>query len=345
MSLETYLAAMPKVELHVHLEGSTQPETLLELADRNGVKLPATSIEGLRELFAFRDFPHFIDIYMMILSCIRHEQDMSDLVYRFGAEMARQNVRYAEVTWTPQFYVKDKGIPFPAALAALNDGRRRAREQWGVEMAWIPDIVRNIPDYKQEVAEWLVSNEARDGGVVALGLGGFEVGYPSEMFTAQADYALAHGLPVNPHAGETLGAPNVWTAIRNLKATRIGHGVRAIEDPTLVQYLVEHQVPLEVNPTSNICLKVYPSHAEHPLRQLLEAGCYVTINSDDPPLFSTTLTAEYQHAIQDCGLTLEQVEESILRAIAVTYLPTEKRQAMAAEFAASFADLRKQHHV
>jgi adenosine deaminase len=345
MSLESYLLAIPKVELHIHLEGSTQPETLLMLADRHGVKLPAQTIEGLRDLYKFRNFHDFIDIYMMILECLQTPLDISDAVYRFASEMARQNIRYAEVTWTPQFYVKGKQMPFPVLLEAINDGRTRAKREWGVWMQWIPDIVRNMPDYKQEVAEWVSSDLAREGGVVALGLGGFEVDYPPELFTEQARYALEHGLPVNPHAGETVGPSSIWGSIRSLQATRIGHGVRSVEDPTLVQYLAEHQIPLEVNVTSNLCLQVYPSYAQHPLKQLHEAGCLVTINSDDPPLFNTDLTSEYLHAIQDCGLTLEQVEQSILNAIGVTYLPASEKSAMQAEFAAEFKRLRMEHHV
>lgn len=345
MSLRSYLEAIPKVELHVHLEGSTQPETLLELADRNNVRLPAQTIEGLRDLYKFRNFNDFIDIYMMILECLKTEQDVSDAVYKFASEMARQNIRYAEVTWTPQFYVKGKNIPFPALLAAINDGRDRAKHQWGVWMQWIPDIVRNMPEYKQDVAEWVSTDQAREGGVVALGLGGFEVEYPPEMFTEQAEYALARGLPVNPHAGETVGPSSIWGSLLSLKATRIGHGVRSVEDPKLVQYLVEHQIPLEVNVTSNLCLQVYPSYAQHPIKQLHEAGCLITINSDDPPLFNTDLTSEYQHAIEDCGLTLEQVEQAILNAIGVTYLPKEQKATMQAEFAADFKRLRVEHNV
>jgi len=347
MSLHSYLAAMPKAELHVHLEGSTQPETLFELAERNGIKLPAANPDALREHYHFRDFPHFIEIYMMIINCLRTEQDFSDLVYRFGGEMARQNIRYAEVTWTPQFYVRGElQMPFPVLLDAINDGRRRANEQWGVDMRWIPDIVRNLPQYKEDVTDWVCSPAARDGGVVALGLGGFEVGYPPELFEAQYRRAREqHGIPGNPHAGETMGAESVWGAIHSLQSTRIGHGVRAIEDPALVRYLAEHQIPLEINPTSNLCLNVFPAYAQHPLKKLIEAGCLVTVNSDDPPLFNTTLTAEYIHAIEDCGLSLHQLEEAALNAVRVSYLADEQKNALLGEFQAAYAQLRQQHGV
>jgi adenosine deaminase len=340
MTLKSYIDAMPKVELHVHLEGSTQPETLLELADRNGVKLPVTTPEALRALYDFRDFEYFLDIYMMIISALRRPQDFSDLVYRFGAEMARQNIRYAEVTWTPQFYVKGEiQLPFPELLAAINDGRDRASAEWGVQMRWIPDIARNAPQYMLNVQEWVCSDAARDGGVVALGLGGFEVGFPPEMFEEPFRRARECGVPGNPHAGETQGPASVWGALNVLGATRIGHGVRSIEDAELVAHLAVRKMPLEVNPTSNLRLKIYKDYTEHPLKKLLDAGCIVSINSDDPPLFNTTLTDEYHHAIDDCGLSIDELEQCVLNAICVSYLSDAEKSAMLTEFEAEFTHL------
>ncbi len=348
MSLKSYLAAMPKAELHVHLEGSILPETVLFLAERNKINLPVDTVEGLQKLYEFTDFPHFITIYTMITGCLQQPEDYIEVVYRFGQEMARQNIRYAEVTWSPQSHVW-RGIPFSVLLEALNEGRSKARADFGVEMRWIPDIVRSWIDaadeFHQEAAAWIYSDEAMAGGVVALGLGGFEVGYPPEQFEVPFRLARERGLPGNPHAGETEGAASVWGAIRSLKARRIGHGVRAVEDPSLVRYLADAQIPLEVNPTSNLCLKIYPSYAQHPLKQLIEAGCIVTINSDDPPLFNTTLTDEYWHAVVDCGLTLEQLEDAALNAVRYSYLPANEKSDLLAEFETAYAHLRPAHGI
>jgi len=347
MSLESYIAAMPKVELHVHLEGSTQPETLLKIAQRNKIKLPADTVEGLRELYQYRNFDDFIKIYLMIVGAFKTPQDFTDLVYDFGAEMHRQNIRYSEVTWTPQLHVPfNAEIPFTDLLQALNDGRQKAKDDFGVDMCWIPDIARNFPEFKKQTQEWLCSDEALNGGVVAFGLGGAEVGYPPEDFEDVFTIAREqYGLPANPHAGETVGPASVWGAIKSLKAVRIGHGVRAIEDLELVKYLAEHKIPLEVNPTSNLKLQIYPSYDDHPLKKLMDAGCIVSINSDDPPLFNTTLTEEYLHAIQDCGLTLSELEKTVLDALDTSYLPKDTKHQLKIEFSADFARLRTEHGV
>jgi adenosine deaminase len=256
--------------------------------------------------------------------------------------MAHQNIRYAEVTWTPASHVNEH-LSFQDLLAGINAGRDQAEREWGVRMRWIPDIARNFPDTAGLVVRWLTSPEARAGGVVALGLGGAEIGRPPELFEDAFREARLKGLHSNPHAGETVGPPSVWGAIRALSAERLGHGVRSIEDPALIKYLADYQIPLEVNPTSNLCLRVYPSYAEHPLRWLVEAGVCVTINSDDPALFNTTLADEYVHAVQDCGLTVEQLDQTVLDAIQVSYAPDDEKVEMHHTFCEEFARLRDQH--
>ncbi|MBN1679066.1 MAG: adenosine deaminase [Anaerolineae bacterium] len=344
MSLADYIRVMPKAELHVHLEGAVQPETLLALAEKNGVHLPASDVAGLRDWYTFRDFDHFIQIYGTICSCLQMPDDFVRITYEFGRIMAEQNIRYAEVTWTPAAHVTN-GLPWEVLLASINAGCQQAHAEWGVQMRWIPDIARSSPETAKSVAEWVTSPEARDGGVVALGLGGPEVGFPPELFTDAFRLAAVRGLPGNPHAGETVGPASVWGALRALQAQRIGHGVRSVEDPELVAYLVEHQVPLEVNMTSNLCLGVYPSYAAHPIRHLIESGVCVTINSDDPALFNTCLADEYQHAVQDCGLTLEQLEDMALNAVRVSYLPEDEKSALLQDFRSEYKQLRAQYGI
>jgi aminodeoxyfutalosine deaminase len=344
MTIDAFIRAMPKAELHVHLEGTVQPDTLLALARKNGVTLPAADEAGLREWYVYRDFDHFVEIFITISRCLQTPEDFTRITYEYGRSMAEQNIRYAEVTWTPHAHV-ERGIRWEDLLAAINAGRDQARQSWGVEMRWIPDINRGLPDTAPQVADWVSSLEAQAGGVVALGLGGPEVGYPPELFEDAFRRARAAGLHSNPHAGETVGPASVWGAIRTLHAERLGHGVRAIEDPDLVAYLVEHQMPLEVNPTSNLCLGVYPSYAAHPLRQLVEAGARVTINSDDPVLFNTTLNAEYRHAVQDCGLSVPQLEHVALNAVRVSYLPDDRKATLLATFEDAYRRLRREHGI
>ena len=342
MSVVEYLRAAPKAHLHAHLEGSILPETLLTLARRNGVALPADTVEGLRAWFTFRDFDHFIEIYLTITRCLRTVEDYELIAYEFGVEMARQQIRYAEVTFSPSTH-EALGVPFATQFAGLMRGRERARDEFGVEMAWIFDIVRNIQgERRAQWAEYTLARaiEGMGDGVVALGLGGAEVGNPPEAFAQWFARAREAGLHCIPHAGETDGPASVWGAIRALGAERIGHGVRSIEDPSLVTYLADHQVALEVCPTSNLRLKVYPDYAAHPLRRLYEAGVPVTINADDPPLFNTTLNDEVDLLATAFGLSLDEIDAILLNGVRYSFLPAERKEALEAEFVAELARLR-----
>jgi aminodeoxyfutalosine deaminase len=340
MSLGDFVRQMPKVELHVHLEGSIQPATLLTLAERNGVALPAADVEGLRVFYRFTDFDHFIRVYFAISSCLRTLDDFDLIAYEFGAEMARQNIRYAEVTFTPHTNVANTGLPFEDILAALNRGRIRAEKEWGVQFRWVLDIVRNNPSTRHQVAAWAAG--ATHDGVVGFGLGGTEKGYPAEWFADAYAVARAAGLHSVPHAGEICGPESVWSAIRTLGAERIGHGVRSVEDGALVDYLRQHQIPLEVCPTSNLRLGVYPSMQEHPIRWLWDQGVYVTVNSDDPPMFGTDLTGEYLALVEHAGFDAADLERLSLNALEASFLPDAAKAALRRTFQSEFADLRAQ---
>jgi len=343
MTLADIVAALPKAELHVHLEGTVQPATLFELAQKNGVPLPVADVDALESWYTYRDFDHFVEIFTAICRCLQTPDDFARVTAEYGQSMARQNIRYAEVTWSPFTHAgADSDLAWENLLAGINAGRERARREFDVEMRWIPDIVRCYPDTADTVVDWLTSPEAQAGGVVALGLGGPEVGFPPELFAGAFRRARERGLPGNPHAGETVGPESVWGAIRALEARRLGHGVRAIEDPALVAYLAERQIPLEVNLTSNICLGVYGSYQEHPLRQLVEAGVCVTLNSDDPALFRTTLNDEYRHAVQDCGLTLGQLRQVGLNAVRASYLPEPDKTRLLEAFDTEYARITGQ---
>lgn len=337
----TFIQKMPKVELHIHLEGAIEPATLLRLAERNRVALPADTVEGLRAWYTFSDFEHFVQVYMTIQQCLRSADDFSLVVYELGADMARRNIRYREATITPYTHLlQDKGLAAEDLIAGLEDGRRRARRDFGVEMRWILDIHRNLDmPATAEVTTQLVLDWA-GWGVVALGLGGNEATAPAARFAPWFQRIKAAGLASAPHAGEIAGPESVWSALRDLQADRIGHGVRSIEDPHLLAYLLEHQIPLEVNPTSNICLGVYRSFEQHPFIHLLRMGLCVTVNSDDPPLFNTPLTQEYLRLAEVFGLNEKDLRQLTLNAARSTFLPVEERQKMEAEFVEQFENLR-----
>jgi len=344
--IERYVTAVPKVELHVHLEGSIQPTTLLTLAQRNGVPLPVQSVEEMQRWFTFRDFSHFIEIYFAISRCLKTAEDYELIAYEFGANMARQNARYAEVTFSPSTHYFSLGVPFDTFFAGLTKGCQRARAAFGVEIRWIFDIVRDIPDAERnrKRAEYTlaVAQEGREDGVVALGLGGGEVHHPPEQYVTWFEKALETGLRSAPHAGETVGPISIWGALRTLGAERLGHGVRAIEDPTLVEYLAERQVPLEICPTSNICLGVYTDISGHPLPRLYAAGIPITINSDDPPLFNTTLNQEVGLLFDVFKFDVNTVNDILLNGVRHSFLSIEEKHAMETVFRTRMAQLQQE---
>ena len=342
MSLAAFIRAMPKVELHVHLEGAIRPETLLKLARRNRRPLPADDVEGLRQWYTFVDFPHFVEIYIAISRCIQTPDDIELIAREFLIGQAGQNIRHSEVTYTAYTINLHAGIPFADQLAAINHARAWAEKESHTTMALVIDIPREIsPEAGMRVADWAISGMGN--GVDAFGLGGAEVGNPPEKFTAAFDKVRAAGLPSVPHAGETEGPQSIWGALRALGAIRLGHGVRCLEDPALVAELRARQIPLEVCPTSNVCLKVAPSLAAHPLPRLLAEGLYVTLNSDDPPMFNTTLTDEYLAAAKTFGFGPDVLEQLSLNAVRASLLPADQRQAMEQQFREEFARLRAEH--
>jgi adenosine deaminase len=334
--MEPLIRQMPKVELHVHLEGSVRPSTLLKLARRHHVALPADDLDGLRRWYAFRDFDHFIDIYMTISGCLRTAADIELITREFLTGQAEQNILYSEVTFTPHNQLRTAGLGFHEQLAAVNRARAWGERELGVRMGLIIDIPRFVgPEDGRLVAGWVTGHYG--DGIIALGLGGPEAGNPPEKFRAAFDLARRAGVPCILHAGETVGPESIWSAIQVADSRRIGHGVRAVEDPKLIQYLREEQIPLEVCPTSNICLKVYPSLIWHSLPQLLAEGLYVTINSDDPPMFNTTLTDEYLVCQRTFGWDGPLIEKLALNAVDASLLPAPDRQALRRRFEAYFA--------
>lgn len=339
MDLIEFTECMPKAELHVHLEGSILPRTLLKLAERNHISLPAGDEAGVAAFYQYKNFDQFLDTFVMITKCLRTADDYRLIAYDFGSECARQNIRYAEVTFTIYTNVKLTGLPWQEILRGLNAGREQAHVDYGIWWQWVFDIVRNHPDTQAEVLK--IALEARDMGVVALGLGGREVGFPPELFVDTFTQAEREHFHRVPHAGEISGPQSVWSAIKLLHAERIGHGVRSIEDPSLLGYLRDNSIPLEVCPTSNVCLNVYSDYAHHPLRKLWDAGLLLTIASDDPPMFGTNLNNEYQLLVNQFGFDQPELEKISLNGIRASFLSLREKQKMEREFQDEFRRLSK----
>ncbi len=340
MDLTEFAARMPKVELHVHLEGSILPRTLLTLAMRNNIPLPAQDEAGLSaSLYRYQGFDQFLRSYLTITSCLRTPADYQLIAYEFGRECARQNIRYAEVIFAILTNMQMTGLPWQEIMQGLNAGRQQAQQEFGVWWQWVFDIVRNNPESQAEVLG--ITLAAREMGAVALGLGGTENGFPPELFVDAFQAAEQQGLHRVPHAGELAGPQSVWSALNLLHAERICHGVRSIEDPALVEFLHQRAVPLAVCPTSNLRLHVYPDYAHHPLRRLWDAGLFLTLGSDDPPMFGTDLNQEYLHLVQDFGFSRQELESISLNGIRASFLEQGEKDKLSREFEVEFQELAK----
>lgn len=347
MSLVSYVRAAPKVELHLHLEGAVRPTTLLQLAERNKVSLPYTSVEGLRGWFRFRDFAHFGEVYGAISRCLRTADDYELIAYELAEELAAQHVDYAEVHFTPAYHTR-MGVPPATYLDGLSRARTRARDKLGVELAWIFDMGRAWAGGEAETQRWAgytadLAIDARGEGVVGLGLGGPEMGHPPEPFARLFERGRAAGLHSVPHAGEHVGPQSVRGALEALGAERIAHGVRSVEDPDLIAELAERRIALDVCPTSNICLGVYPTLADHPLRHLHEAGVLITVNSDDPAMFNTTLEQELALLADAFNLDVSQIDEILLNGVRQSFLPEPAKQRLEASYRAELESLKALH--
>jgi adenosine deaminase len=337
MPSESFVREMPKVELHVHLEGSIRPETVLKLSKRNDVPLPADTVEGLREWYTFRDFPHFVDVYVAVSKCIVTPDDVELITREFLEGQKAQNVLHSEVTYTASTIEKYNKIPWPDQLAALNRAREYGEKELGITMNVIVDIVRgDEPERALEVARWAA--EAQGNGVCALGLAG-EERLGTAQYREAFELAQAAGLPIAAHAGETQGTQSIKEVLEIAKANRIGHGVRCIEDHAVVRELRDRQIPLEVCPTSNVRLGVFPSLEEHPLPRLLDQGLYVTVNSDDPPMFGTTLTDEFQRTSKAFEFTDDILWTLSLNAARAAFLPEGQKRELMQKMREGFSEI------
>lgn len=341
--LHHFIRYMPKVELHVHLEGSIQPKTLLKLAKKNHISLPVTTIDEIEDWYTFTDFNHFIEIYKSICNCLQTPDDFEHITLDFLQDQAKQNIRYSEVTFTALTH--QHKVSLNDQLQAINRARLEAEETLGVTLRLIPDISREKRPIENgmELVNWAIRNMGN--GIVALGLGGPEIGHPPELFESIFRRAKKFDLASVPHAGETAGPESIWGSIHALNAARIGHGVRCLEDPKLVHYLREHQIPLEICPTSNVKLGVVETIEKHPLPQLLEEGLCITINSDDPPMFGTSLTDEYLKIADMFNLDVKTIKHLVLNGIQSSLQPIDAKLGMMHLFNNSFSDLENQFNL
>ncbi|MCY0921905.1 MULTISPECIES: adenosine deaminase [unclassified Streptomyces] len=327
--LHPFIAGLPKAELHVHHVGSASPRIVAELASRHPDSKVPTDPEALADYFTFTDFAHFIEVYLSVVDLVRTPDDVRTLTFEVARDMARQNIRYAELTITPYSSTR-RGIDEKAFMEAIEDARRDAEAELGVILRWCFDIPGEAGlEAAAETARLAV--DLRPEGLVSFGLGGPEIGVPRPQFKPYFDRARAAGLHSVPHAGESTGPETVWDAIRELGAERIGHGTTSVRDPELLAYLAEHRIALEVCPTSNIATRVVTDMDAHPVKEMVAAGVLVTINSDDPPMFGSDLNNEYAVAARLLDLDERGLAQLAKNAVEASFLDPAGKARLTAE--------------
>lgn len=312
---------VPKVELHLHLEGAFPVEATWDLVQKYGGDPSLPDIDALRQRFVFRDFPHFIETWIWRNQFLREYEDFTGLSEAVARDLASQNISYAEAFVSP-FDYRRHGLKTQELLVAIRKGLNKVT---GVEVALVVDLVRDSGPEQAMITLHQV-DEVRSQGVIGVGIGGSEQTFPPEPFAEVYWEARRLGLHTSAHAGEAAGAASVWGAIRALHVERIGHGTRAEEDPKLLDYLAETQLPLEMCPLSNLRTGVVRSIDEHPVGRYYRRGLMVTVNSDDPKLFGNSLAEEYQVLVEHHGFSRADVRQVVLNAVRASWLAPERKE-------------------
>jgi adenosine deaminase/aminodeoxyfutalosine deaminase len=314
-----FLITLPKAELHLHLEGSIDPTTLLELRKRHGRSHTLAEIEPL---YRYQDFNGFLMAFKAVTEDLQTPDDYELITYRLMEKLKGENVLHAEVYVSVGVCLWRKQ-DFDAIFEGLDRGRRKGERDFGISLLWIFDAVRQFgSSAAREVFEAAARHRERD--VVAVGIGGDEEKGPPELFREAFAYAANNGLHLTAHAGESAGPESIWGAL-NLRAERIGHGLTAAQDPELVEELATRQVPVEICLTSNLRTGSCPSLNAHPVRQYFDRGVMITLNTDDPAMFRTSLAREYRLAQQLFGFTDEHLRELARNSFEASFLPAEKK--------------------
>ncbi len=327
------LFELPKAELHVHLDGSIRPETMIELAAQYGKPLPSTDPAKLAEHMHARDtrnLEEYLDRFALTLSVMQHSDALERIAYELAVDNAQENVRYVEVRYSPILNTQE-GLPLTAAVEAPLAGLARAEDEYGIKTAVIICGIRNMePGTSRDLADLTVA--FKDRGVVAFDLAGAEYNYPAKKHKNAFFTVINKNMATTIHAGEAYGPESIHQALHYCRANRIGHGTRLIEDSDLMAYVRDFRIPLEICPTSNVQTRAVPSFAEHPLKQYYEQGLVVTLNTDNRLISGTTLTDEYWEAHKHLGLDWDDLVTIARMGFESAFLPHEEKQEMLAAF-------------
>ncbi len=326
--VETFIQGLPKAELHIHIEGSLEPELMFEIAERNGVALRYASVEEVRRAYDFTDLQSFLDVYYEATQVLLYEQDFYDLTWAYLQRVAAQNVRRAEIFFDPQAHT-DRGVSFETAITGIHRALADGEQRLGISSALIMCFLRHLS--AEAAMETLNSSLPFRDWIVGVGLDSSEVGNPPEDFKAVFDKAREHGLLTVAHAGEEGPPEYIWQALDDLKVSRIDHGVRCVEDPELVERLREEQVPLTVCPLSNVRLRVFDSIREHNLKQMLDMGLCVTVNSDDPAYFGGYIDENFLATQEGLDLSRDDIYRLVRNSFRASFLDAGEKQRLSDE--------------
>lgn len=331
----SFIQSLPKAELHLHLEGSVEPGTLAELSRRHSTPLPTEnnrydvrgsgdvlSEEDVRRLYSYKDFNGFMLAFKSVTERLRTPEDYELVTYRLMQKLRQQNIMHAEV-YVSVGVIRWRGQDFEPIFEGMERGRERGQRDFGISLLWIFDAVRHFgPEAAAEVFD--LAAHYRERNVVAIGIGGDERRGPAEWFRDLYRKAADQGLRLTAHAGETTGPESVWSAL-NIGAERIGHGLSIAQDPELVEVLAHKQVPVEICLSSNLRTGVCGEAGEHPLKKFFDEGLMVTLNTDDPAMFQTSLCKEYELAMEEFGFSRDQLREIARNSFEASFLPVEKK--------------------
>jgi adenosine deaminase len=320
--IEKFIATLPKAELHLHIEGTFEPELIFKMAERNKIKLPYASVESLRKAYDFTDLQSFLDLYYACMNVLKTEEDFAELANAYFEKASKQNVVHAEIFFDPQAHTQ-RGIPFRTVIDGLWAAVKDSKKNFGISSKMIMCFLRDLS--AESAMETL--NQAIPYGdrIVAVGLDSAERGNPPSKFTDVFAKARASGFEATAHAGEEGPPEYVWEAINILKVKRIDHGVRSMEDPKLVQHLVESETPLTVCPLSNIKLRVFNHMQDHNIKSMLEAGLKATINSDDPAYFGGYIGENFRSVSEALDLKQMDLRTLAINSIKASFLTPSER--------------------
>lgn len=326
--MRRFIHGLPKAELHIHIEGSLEPELMFELGERNGVELPFASVEEVRKAYQFENLQSFLDLYYRGAAVLVAEQDFHDLAFAYLRRAAAENVRHAEIFFDPQTHT-DRGVSFETVIQGLSGALEAAREQWGISSSLILCFLRHLS--AERAMETLERAIPFRGRIVGVGLDSSELGHPPSKFQPVFDKARDLGLERVAHAGEEGPPSYIWEALDRLGVSRIDHGVRCLEDPKLVARLREGQTPLTVCPLSNVRLRVFDRLEDHNLKALLDAGLCATINSDDPAYFGGYIEENYVAAQRALRLECRDLYQLSRNAFEASFITSDEKKAFLVE--------------